>query len=558
MKKFFSWILTLALSITVLFGCAEKQAFEFRFTEDVPKNIVLQDECDLSPYLYYTEGTEIVSVTYTYTYKGKDREYIGYGDNGLTFTPNYLADVTVTVTGKYDGKEKTLTHVLAIDNAKPKVTSRPTKTFYIGQEVTFDELLDGVKISPSDYTLVMNSVEYDDETVATFTEEDTAYTFMEAGDYRFRFTLSNDGGSTKEWYNVSVTPYQSEAEKTDLTNLIDLYDFSDDITTEYYEECAPGSGGSYSYKLTANPDLYWTENNGGTVWYSYVFIDFETPIDASKQYVTFDAKRSADTYGAIVCHYTIGRTQMGPMSLSCDPDTWVTFSTENFNKSGEYTGLCIIVLHSMQEHDKNNVWNLIDNLQIHNRVVLTEEEKLDCIQLVKSDKLNKVTVLNDKEFTSNDNGNYSLKVTVDSTATTADMPYVFLDFSDLVDENHEIFRYDDEGNAYLDGTQYYVTADIYINENVRTSIDFGYLKGWSYENEFTPIEAGQWVTLSTENMEPGTRHTGEMSESEKEEYLASYKQLYTGISFIFRTKEDSDMSNVVAWIDNVRIIKRGN
>ncbi len=550
MKKFFSWILILMMSVTMLFGCSEKQVFEFRFTDDLPTSVTLQSECDLMPYLYYTEGTEITSVTYTYNYKGKEREYVGYGDNGLTFKPNYLADVTVTITANYDGEEKTLTHTLAVNNAKPQVSSRPAKTFYIHQTVTFEELLDGVKISPSDYTLTMNSVEYDDETIAEFTANDTSYTFTQAGDYRFRFTLSNDGGSSKDWYNVTVTPYQSEAEKTDLTNLIDLYDYSDFITTEYYDEYAPESGGSYSYKLTANPDLYWTEDNGGTVWYSYIFIDFERPLDGTKQYVTFDAKRSADTYGAIVCHYTVGRTQMGPMSLSCAPDTWVTFSTENFENNGEYTGLCIIVLHSMETHDVNNVWNLIDNLQIHDKVPLTEEEKLDCIQLVKTDKLSKVTVLNDKTFTSNDNGNYSLKVKIDPTATQDDLPFVFLDFSDLVDVNHEIFRYDDEGNAYLDGTKYYITADIYINENVDASINFGYLKGWNFENEFTTIEQGKWVTLSTENMEPGTR----WPEAERE----NYKQLYTGISFIFKPVEGADSSNVVAWIDNVKIMKRGN
>ena len=543
MRKRIKLFITFALlSVALIMGCSKKnKEIDIQFSEKLPKSAVVNEEMNMLKYII-AEPSVTYKMTATYTTRdNKTGEYLTYGDGGLSFKTKHLGKVKVEITASKEGKEDVkLSHEIEITNGKPRVTSRDKKLFFIGEKVTMSQLLEYITIVPK------NTVETT-FTKVTFNDKEvdlngkTEFTFTEScADTTFYFQCKNDGGTLEDKYTVKVTPYQNEAEKEDLVNYVDSSYQSGMMKIEYSEESSPNSKGSFSYKFSANPQCTW--DNSDSTWKSYVFIQFPEKFDRTKQYITFDAMRSEDSYGAIVIDYIVGNKQQGSMAISIPANQWTKCSTasyvpgKNYQDNTEYTGVLFIVLHKENDDKYNpeNVWNLIDNMQIKEYPKQNAFEKLDLTNnitktrqdgMITFEYANEVSTVYDYP---EEKGTYSYKVIADPTSVKGSkgygQNYVFIDIPFDGSKVHPVFDVKR-------------TADCDANIIVYYVID---RKAQGVSTTYT--EANKWNTIDTSNfrLNKGKTDTN-----------------FTGIAIIInhpdKPTSEYNVNNVNILIDNLRL-----
>lgn len=526
----------------VLAGCNQKTtegSIDIQFSEKLPDAVAVNKEVNMLKYVIAEPSVEYKMTAVYTTAEGKTGEYMTYGNGGLSFKTKFLGDVKVEITASKEGKkDEVLTHELKITNTMPRVTGKDTKIYYIGDTVTMEELQECMVIVPRNAVkTTFTKVTYNGkETDLTGQSE---FTFTEAcADTTFYFLCENDGGKTEESYTVKVTPYQNEAEKDDLVNCVDTTMQIGKANISYSEERSPFGKGSYSYKFQADPQGTW--DSGAQAWLSYVFIEFPESFDRTKQYITFDAKRSADSYGAIVLHYLVGQIQQGAMALTIPADTWTECSTAGYspdNKDNtEYTGICFIILHKEGDdsYDPENVWNLIDNMQFKEYPKMNEYEQKDLtnnlmdtlqdgmISFKYSDELSEVY----DEPTQK--GTYSYQVIADPSSVKGTQyygrNYLFIDMP-------------------FDGSKEHPVFDIKRSADCDANILVYYVIGREAQgSSMTYTEAEKWNTIDTSNF----RLTA-----------GNINTQFTGIAIIINHPDkpvsEYDVNNVSVLIDNLRL-----
>lgn len=546
MKKTIQLLIAAALMIAaMLTGCGKTdKTIDIRFSEKTPEYAVIQEEVNMLKYLIAEPSvTYKMKATYT-TKEGKTGEYMTYGDGGLCFKTKHLGKVKVEITASKEGKaDIALAREIEITNGEPRVTSKDSKVFFIGDTVTTKELLEYITIVPK------NAVETT-FTKVTFNGKEvdltgkSKYKFTEScAETTFYFHSENDGGTLDDTYTVKVTPYQNEAEKDDLVNYVDTSSQSGKMIVTYSEETSPNSKGSFSYKLQADPDGTW--DSWAKAWRSYVFIQFPEKFDRTKQYITFDAKRSEDTYGAIVVHYIVGQLQQGAMPISIPANKWTECSTASYKpeaplmENTEYTGICIVVLHKEahktgETYNPDNVWNLIDNMQIREFPKTNKYEEMDLTNnITKSLQDGKASFKYSTEVSElyddpSKKGTYSFEIISDPTCVKGSKyygtSYIFIDFPFDGSKVHPVF--DIKRTADCDGN---ILVYYSINRQAQGS-------------STTYTEANKWNTVDTCNYQA---------------YGGNTNTQYDGIAIIInhpkKPTSEYDVENVRVLIDNLRL-----
>ena len=408
------------------------------------------------------------------------------------------------------------------------------------KKLTMDELLECMQIVPR------NAVETS-FTKVTFNDKEVnltgkkKFTFKETcTETTFYFTCKNDAAEIEDTYTVRVTPYKNEAEKNDLVNYVDSSEQTGMATIDYVEEASPYSKGSFSYRFTSNSQCTWDAEN--LTWRSYVFIQFPENFDSRKQYITFDAMRSEDSYKAIVYHYIVDKEQKGTISIPMPANEWTECSTIGFMPDAQYanntvyTGIAFSIAH--KEFDENynpeNVWNLIDNIQIHDFPKINTYEKQDMTNNIRTTQQGGMMEyeFSDKVSTIYDNpsqkGTYSYKITADSSCVWGTdqygLSYVHIDLPFDGSKVHPVF--DIMRTADCDG-------DILVYYTI---------DGMKQGESKTYTEANAWNMVDTSNYRPIDEN-------------GSTK--YTGIAIIFnhpqKSTDEYNENNVSIWIDNLRL-----
>lgn len=524
---------------SMISGCG-KQSVDVVFADNLPETSPVMKEVNLLNYLIAESGVKYeMTASYT-TADGISGEYMTYGSGGLSFKPEHLGEVEIKLNASKEGrKDVSLSAKIKITVASPQVMSKEDKVFYKGQTVTMDELLECMQIAPR------NAVETT-FTKVTFNGKEvdltgkTEFTFQETCvETTFYFTCKNDAEEIDDTYTVRVTPYRNDAEANDLVNCVDSSKQTGMAIVTYEEEASPYSEGSFAYRFTGNSACTWDEKD--KTWKSYVFIQFPENFDMTKQYITFDAMRSEDSYKSIVYHYVVDMQQKGTARISMPANEWTECSTIDFKPDAKYsditvyTGLCFSIIHSEAEkYDPENVWNLIDNIQIHNFPDVNAYEAKDLTNGIRtttqgglmeyefSDKLS--TIYDDL----NQKGTYSYKVTADSNC---------------------VWGTDAYGRSYVhidmpfDGSKVHPVFDIMRTEDCDGDIYVYYTINRVKQGESkTYTEANAWNMIDTSNFRPlaGCEDTN-----------------YTGIAIIFnhpqKPTSEYNEENVSIWIDNLRL-----
>ncbi len=367
------------------------------------------------------------------------------------------------------------------------------------------------------------------------------FTFTECSpETIFYFHCENDSGTLDDTYTVKVTPYQNEAEADDLVNYVDTTAQSSMASVDYSDDISATSKGSFSYKFQADPACTW--DNTEQTWLSYVFIDFPESFDRTKYYLTFDAKRSEDTYGAIVLHYLVGMQQQGPMSINIPANEWTECSTatyapqEEYVDNTKYTGVCFIILHKDGDanYDPENVWNLIDSMQLvaYPKTNAYEQQDLtnnlaDTVQdgKITFDYSDEVSEVYDD---SSKKGTYSYKLEVDSSCVRGSenegLSYIFIDMPFDASKEHPVFDF--KRSADCDGN---IIVGFVNNKQTR-----------AVSTHYT--EAETWNVVDTSNFW--------MNEGETD-------TKFDGIVLIIKHPDkptsEYNVNNVNALIDNLRL-----
>lgn len=541
-KKTVTLLLAVILLIGSMFsGCGLGESVDVAFAENLPKTSPVMQEINLLNYLVAEAGVKYeMTATYT-TEDGKSGEYMTYGSGSLSFKPEYLGNVEIKLHATKEGKkEVSLSAKMKITVTSPRVMSQDRRVFYKGQTVTMDELLECMQIAPR------NAVETT-FTKVTFNGKEvdltgkTEYTFEETCvETTFHFTCKNEVEEIQDTYTVRVTPYRNEAEEKDLVNRVDSSKQTGMATITYEEEASPYSDGSFAYRFTADADCTWDAKE--KTWKSYVFIQFPENFDMTKQYITFDAMRSEDSYKAIVYHYIVDMEQKGTVSIPMPANEWTECSTIDFMPdekhagTTEYTGICFSIAHTEDEdYDPENVWNLIDNIQLRNFPEVNAYEKQDLTNNIRtttgqsgmmefmfSDKVS--TIYDDP----NKKGTYSYEITADPAC---------------------VWGTDKYGQSYVhislpfDGSKVHPVFDIMRTEDCDANILVYYtIDGMKQGESKTYTESNAWNYIDTSNFRAleGCEDTN-----------------YTGIAIIFNHPEKStseyNEENVKIWIDNLRL-----
>lgn len=528
------------LIVSMVSGCGLKKSVDVVFADNLPKTSPVMKEINVLNYMIAESGVKYeMTVTYT-TEDGKTGEYMTYGNGGLSFKPDQLGEVKIKLNASKEGrKDVSLSAKIKITVASPQVMSKDDKVFYKGQTVTMDELLECMQIAPRNavettFTKVtFNGKEVDLTGKSEFTFEETCV------ETTFYFTCKNDAEEIEDTYTVRVTPYRNEAEANDLVNCVDSSKQTGMATITYEEKASPYSKGSFSYRFTGNSACTWDAKE--KTWKSYVFIQFPENFDSTKQYITFDAMRSEDSYKAIVYHYIVDMEQKGTVSIPMPANEWTECSTIDFMPDAKYadntvyTGICFSVVHTESEnYNPDNVWNLIDNIQIHNFPEVNSYEKKDLTNNIRTTGQGGLMEyeFSDKVSTIYDNplqkGTYSYKITADSSCVWGTDTY-----------GHSYVHI----NLPFDGSKVHPVFDIMRTEDCDGDILVYYtIDGMKQGESKTYTEANAWNMIDTSNFRPldGAENTN-----------------YTGIAIIFNHPEKSineyNEENVSIWIDNLRL-----
>ena len=528
------------LIVSMVSGCGLKESVDVVFADNLPKTSPVMKEINVLNYLIAESGVKYeMTVTYT-TEDGKTGEYMTYGNGGLSFKPDQLGEVKIKLNASKEGrKDVSLSAKINITVASPQVMSKDDKVFYKGQTVTMDELLECMQIAPRNavettFTKVtFNGKEVDLTGKNEFTFQETCV------ETTFYFTCKNDAEEIEDTYTVRVTPYRNEAETNDLVNCVDSSKQTGMATITYEEKASPYSKGSFSYRFTGNSACTWDAKE--KTWKSYVFIQFPENFDSTKQYITFDAMRSEDSYKAIVYHYIVDMEQKGTVSIPMPANEWTKCSTIDFMPDAKYadntvyTGICFSVVHTESEnYNPDNVWNLIDNIQIHNFPEVNSYEKKDLTNNIRTTGQGGLMEyeFSDKVSTIYDNplqkGTYSYKITADSSCVWGTDTY-----------GHSYVHI----NLPFDGSKVHPVFDIMRTEDCDGDILVYYtIDGMKQGESKTYTEANAWNMIDTSNFRPLDR---------------AENTNYTGIAIIFNHPEKStseyDENNVSIWIDNLRL-----
>ncbi len=546
MKKRISIFMTVILVLTaILTGCgSSSKTIDIRFSEKLPTISAIQEEINMLTYIIAEPDVSYkMKATYT-TLEGGSGEYMIYGSGGLSFKPDYLGSVKVEITASKEGKkDKELTHEIEITNGEPRVTGKDLKKiFFVDDTVTMDELLEYITIVPRrSVETTFTKVTFNDKEVDLTGKDE--FTFTECSpETTFHFHCENDGGSLDDTYTVKVTPYQNEAEKDDLVNYVDSTEQSSMAIVDYSLEPSSLGEGSFSYKFQADAACTW--DDATQTWLSYVFIDFPESFDRTKYYLTFDAKRSEDSFSAIVLHYLVGMVQQGPMSIDIPANEWTECSTATYTPSAEYadntkyTGICFVLLHKQgdKNYDPKNVWNLIDNMKLVAFPKTNVYEKMDLtnnimdtlqdgkISFEYSDQISRV--YDDPA----QKGTYSYKLQVDPSCVRGSanegLTYLFIDMPFDASKVHPVF-------------------DIMRSRDCEANITVGFVRNRqtkAVSNNYTEVE--KWNVIDTSNFR--------MNEGETD-------TRFDGIVLIIRHPDKStkeyNVNNVNAWVDNLRLEK---
>lgn len=539
-KKVFTLLMALILVISTMIAGCGKQPVEVVFAENLPETSPVMKEVNLLNYLIAESGVKYEMTASYATEDGKSGEYMTYGAGGLSFKPEYLGEVEIKLNASKEGrKDVSLSAKIKITVASPQVMSRDDKVFYKGQTVTMDELLECMQIAPRNavettFTKVtFNGKEVDLTGKSEFTFEETCV------ETTFYFTCKNDAEEIEDTYTVKVTPYQNEAEANDLMNCVETSKQSGMATITYEEKASPYSEGSFSYRLVGNPACTWDAKE--KTWKSYVFVQFPENFDSTKQYLTFDAMRSEDSYKAIVYHYVVDMEQKGTVSIPMPANEWTKCSTIDFMPDAKYadntvyTGICFSVVHTEDEkYNPDNVWNLIDNIQIHNFPETNSYEAKDLTNNIRGTHQSGMMeyAFSDKVSTIYDypsqKGTFSYKITADSSC---------------------VWGTDEYGRSYVhinlpfDGSKVHPVFDIMRTEDCDGDILVYYtIDGMKQGESKTYTEANAWNMIDTSNFRP----------------LDGYENThYTGIAIIFNHPQkpisEYNEENVSIWIDNLRL-----
>lgn len=535
----------LLLVSALLSGCSLKKSVDVTFAENLPQSAPVLEEINMLDYLIAEPG---VSYEMTATYTTEDNqsgEYLAYGSGGLCFKPEKLGKVEVKLIASKEGKKDVeLSANFDIKVRTPRVSSSEANTFFIGQTVTIDDLMAYMTIVPkSGLEASFKKVTFNDKEVDL--RGKTKFTFKEASEETiFYIDCKNSGGEREITYLAKVTPYKNKAEYKDLSNYIDSSKQQGMATISYDDEESPFGGGSYSYRITASSECVWAPGaqSGDKTWLSYVFVQFPEPFDRTKQYITFDAKRSEDSYDAIVYHYVVDTWQHGTASVNIPANTWTKCSTMNFvpaefaKDNTLYTGICFTVVHRQanEGYDPENVWNMIDNIKIENYPEKNRYEELDLTNNVLTTLQGGLMEINycDEVSTlyedSSKKGTYSYEITASASSVygtdTYGRNYVHIDLP-------------------FDGTKYHPVFDIKRTEDCDANILVYYtIGGMAQGFSSTYTEANAWNTIETSNfrLTPGNTNTN-----------------YTGIAIIFnhpqKSVDEYDEENVKIIIDNLRL-----
>lgn len=543
MKRRISLFLAIVLTVTALIsGCSSSdQAIDIQFSEKLPESVVVNEEVNMLKYIIAEPSvTYKMKASYT-TKEGKNGEYMTYGDGGLSFKTKHLGEVDVEIVASKEGKDELkLKHKFEVTNGEPRVSSKDSKVFYVGDAVTMEELLEYVTIVPKNtVNTTFTKVTFNGKEVDLTGKKE--YTFLEAcAETTFHFHSENDGGTLDGTYTVKVTPYQNKAEKDDLVNYVDSSSQSGMMIVDYSDQVSPNSKGSYSYKFSADPRCTWDE--WSQAWKSYVFIQFPEKFDRTKQYITFDAMRSEDSYGAIVIHYVVGQLQQGAMPISIPANKWTECSTAAYvpetplQENTEYTGVCIVVLHKEKDdsYNKENVWNLIDNMQIKEYPKQNANEKADLTNNITStlqdgmisfEYSNELSTVYDYP---DQKGTYSFKVNADPSSVKGTKNYgknyLFIDMP-------------------FDGSKVHPVFDVKRSKDCDANIIVYYvIDRMAQGASITYTEAEKWNTIDTSNfrLDKGKTNTK-----------------FSGIAIIInhpdKPTSEYNVNNVNILIDNLRL-----
>lgn len=528
------------LIVSMISGCGLKESVDVTFAENLPKTSPVMKEINLLNYLIAESGVKY-EMTATYTTKdGASGEYMTYGNGGLCFKPEHLGEVKVKLNASKDGKkEVSLSADIKITETSPQVMSKDDRVFYKGQTITMDELLECMQIAPRNAVeTTFTKVTFNGKSVDLTGKKE--FTFQETCvETTFHFTCKNDAEEIEDTYTVRVTPYRNKAEDNDLANCVDSSKQTGMATVTYEEEASPYSEGSFAYRFTGNSACTWDAKE--KTWKSYVFIQFPENFDSTKQYITFDAMRSEDSYKAIVYHYIVDMEQKGTISIPMPANEWTECSTIDFKPDEKYagttvyTGICFSIAHSEEEkYNPDNVWNLIDNIQLRNLPEVNAYEAKDLTNnirttnqggLMEYEFSDKVSSIYDDP---NQKGTYSYKITANPTCVWGTDTY-----------GHSYVHI----NLPFDGSKVHPVFDIMRTEDCDGDIFVYYtIDGMKQGESKTYTEANAWNYIDTSNFRS----------------LDGYDDTnYTGIAIIFNHPEKStneyNEENVSIWIDNLRL-----
>lgn len=544
MKKKISIFMTVVTVLTaMLTGCgSSSKTIDIQFSEKLPEISAIQEEINMLTYIIAEpDVTYKMKATYT-TLDGESGEYMTYGSGGLSFKPEYLGKAKIEITASKEGKkDKELAHEIEITNGEPRVTGKDLKKiFFVDDTVTMDELLEYITIVPRrTVKTTFTKVTFNGKEVDLTGKSE--FTFTECSpETTFHFRCENDGGVLEDTYTVKVTPYQNEAEKDDLVNYVDTTEQSSMAIVDYSLEPSPLGKGSFSYKFQADAACTW--DNEKQTWLSYVFIDFPESFDRTEYYLTFDAKRSEDSFGAIVLHYLVGMVQQGPMSIDIPANEWTECSTATYAPEAthadntKYTGVCFIILHKQgdKNYDPNNVWNLIDNLQLKAYPKTNAYEKQDLTNnMADTIQDGKITFDYSDEVSEvyddpSKKGTYSYKLEVDPScvigSANAGLSYVFIDMPFDASKEHPVFDFkrskDCDGNIIVG----------FVNNKQTRAVSTHY------------TEAGKWNVVDTSNFW--------MNEGETD---TKFDGIVLMIKHPDKPTSQYNVNNVNALIDNLRL-----
>ena len=343
------------------------------FKEDIPEYFTAGIPVNVSKLIDYESGSAL-SVTAKYvSAKNEEGEYLV---SGVTFTPDKIGKVTITVrTG-----DENISKEFTVKVAPPSIVAVREAEILMGEEIDLKTLVSYVDYTANkDYDVKFVAVSFipvggdEDEDKIVFSGD--KYTFTALGSYELTFKLVNDGGEAEEIMPVYVKRALGENEIDDLSNFNRGF-----FTPTYasgtitYDDNDHAENSDWSFMLKA--DATATAESGGheseSYWNQFGLIALEKTINLSESYIELDMKLSPDARNYVGIGFADeGQTTVLYHWTSLEKQgEWVHFSMPYKLVNGNFKYIRIATLHPFRSENPNynagNVWLKIDNVRIKN------------------------------------------------------------------------------------------------------------------------------------------------------------------------------------------------